>query len=275
LEFLVIDEADRMLEKAHFAELREILNLLSQCGGGSGPKIVEKQPQKPKRKHHNKHGEEEEEEEVEEEEEEDVEERDDNAWVRQTFVVSATLTLNAAMKLKEKSASLYKPKKKKRDATSANIVEELIQAIGFKRHIETVDLTTSKKLAESLLESKVECVVDDKDYYVYYWLLRYPSRTLIFVNSIDCLRRLSSILHLLQIEWYVILVTLSVILFICFFQPRISSFPSLLLSHFSFSLSVSLLSPLSLSSTVSLSMRICSSGSASRVWIDSVTTRGL
>lgn len=80
------------------------------------------------------------------------------------------------------------------------MVNDLYNSLEFKREVEEVDLTTSKMTATRLTETKVECLVDEKDYYVYYFVLRYPSRTLIFVNSIDCLRRLSSLLHSLEVE---------------------------------------------------------------------------
>lgn len=39
-----------------------------------------------------------------------------------------------------------------------------------------------------------------QDLYLYYFLLVYPGRTLVFVNSIDCLQRVRSLLELLQFQ---------------------------------------------------------------------------
>ena len=66
-----------------------------------------------------------------------------------------------------------------------------------------------------LKESMVECVVADKvralslsfdlgtdlhqDLYLYYFLLRYPGRSLVFVGSIDGIRRLVPLLDVLRL----------------------------------------------------------------------------
>ena len=39
-----------------------------------------------------------------------------------------------------------------------------------------------------------------QDVYLYYFLKKYPKRTLVFVNTIDTLRRLLSILNLLKLS---------------------------------------------------------------------------
>ena len=170
-----MDEADRMLERSHFSELTEILALLSECGGGSGGGAGIDDEESG--------GEEEEEEEEEgsdEEEEEREEEEKEEVFMRQTVVVSATLTLDAAAKLKKTNA-LVSQKKKKREKNrkkgaaipeAADVVNDLIKKLEFKREVEQVDLTTDKRVATRLTETKVECLVDEKDYYVYYFCLR-------------------------------------------------------------------------------------------------------
>jgi ATP-dependent RNA helicase DDX24/MAK5 len=68
----------------------------------------------------------------------------------------------------------------------------------------------------SLQESKIECIVKDKvcghldlqcasnsysqDAYLYYFLLRYPGRSLVFLGSIDGIRRIVPILQHLQVN---------------------------------------------------------------------------
>lgn len=52
--------------------------------------------------------------------------------------------------------------------------------------------------AETLVESRIACPIEEKDYYVYYFLQRHPGRTLIFCNSIGCVKRLTTLLGLLQ-----------------------------------------------------------------------------
>lgn len=40
----------------------------------------------------------------------------------------------------------------------------------------------------------------DKDAYLYYFLLRYPGRSLVFLSAIDGIRRLSPLLELLNLK---------------------------------------------------------------------------
>ena len=65
-----------------------------------------------------------------------------------------------------------------------------------------IDLTPGQGLPEGLMETKIECVGKDKDLYLYYFLLRYPGRSLVFVNSIDGIRRLMPIMAQLNITAY-------------------------------------------------------------------------
>lgn len=39
--------------------------------------------------------------------------------------------------------------------------------------------------------------MEEKDYYIYYFLQQHPGRTLIFCNSIGCVRRLTTLLGML------------------------------------------------------------------------------
>ena len=67
-----------------------------------------------------------------------------------------------------------------------------------------VDVTTSAVVASTLLEAKIDCIPDEKDVYLYYFVTRYPGRTLVFVNSIDTLRRLTPMFKLLGVEIFVL-----------------------------------------------------------------------
>lgn len=49
----------------------------------------------------------------------------------------------------------------------------------------------------TLTECRITCELDEKDYYVYYFLRKHPGRTLIFCNSIGCVKRVTTILNLL------------------------------------------------------------------------------
>ena len=44
--------------------------------------------------------------------------------------------------------------------------------------------------AEKLSESVIHCALTDKDFFLYYVIKSHPGRTVVFCNSIDCVRRL-------------------------------------------------------------------------------------
>lgn len=148
LRCLVIDEADRMVEKGHFAELSQLLEMLSDSQ--YNPK-------------------------------------------RQTLVFSATLTLvhQAPARI------LHKKHTKKIDKTAK--LDILMQKIGMRGKPKVIDLTRNEATVETLTETKIHCENDEKDLYLYYFLMQYPGRTLVFANSISCIKRLSGLLKVLDI----------------------------------------------------------------------------
>ncbi|CAG8494444.1 1111_t:CDS:10, partial [Scutellospora calospora] len=163
IRFLVLDEADRMLEAGHFKELNYILSRLSR----------------------NKN------------------ERDDNKIIlddtkdlppRQTFIFSATLDKNLKNELKLKKVH-------NEVSNSQGTIAELMNRIEFRDSNPLyVDITPKGSVVETLQESKIDCLIGEKDLYMYYFITRYPGRTLVFVNSIDAIRRLIPIMRLLNIE---------------------------------------------------------------------------
>ncbi|KAJ2883434.1 ATP-dependent RNA helicase, partial [Coemansia asiatica] len=117
---------------------------------------------------------------------------------RQTFVFSATLLKD--MQLKKRHLS-EKAKKRMKDRPEPGSMEDLIGRVGF--HDKTphfVDITSIDATAKTLTEARIDCVADEKDFYLYYFLVRYPGRTLVFVNSIDMIRRMLPIMRLLNIS---------------------------------------------------------------------------
>nr|XP_036847603.1 ATP-dependent RNA helicase DDX24 [Manis javanica]XP_036847604.1 ATP-dependent RNA helicase DDX24 [Manis javanica]XP_036847605.1 ATP-dependent RNA helicase DDX24 [Manis javanica]XP_036847606.1 ATP-dependent RNA helicase DDX24 [Manis javanica] len=148
LRCLVVDEADRMVEKGHFAELSQLLEMLSDSQ--YNPK-------------------------------------------RQTLVFSATLTLvhQAPARI------LHKKHTKKIDKTAK--LDLLVQKIGMRGKPKVIDLTRNEATVETLTETKIHCETDEKDLYLYYFLMQYPGRTLVFANSISCIKRLSGLLKVLDI----------------------------------------------------------------------------
>ncbi|XP_008054788.1 ATP-dependent RNA helicase DDX24 [Carlito syrichta] len=148
LRCLVVDEADRMVEKGHFAELSQLLEMLNDS---------QYNPE------------------------------------RQTLVFSATLTLihQAPARI------LQKKHAKKMDKTAK--LDLLVQRIGMRGKPKVVDLTRHEATVESLTETKIHCETDEKDFFLYYFLMQYPGRTLVFANSISCIKRLSGLLKVLDI----------------------------------------------------------------------------
>lgn len=45
-----------------------------------------------------------------------------------------------------------------------------------------LDLSAGRGLASALTEGCITCLADEKDFFLYYFLQRYPGRTLVFVN---------------------------------------------------------------------------------------------
>ncbi|NXO96637.1 DDX24 helicase, partial [Certhia brachydactyla] len=149
LRCLVIDEADRMVEKGHFLELSQLLEILNDS---------QYNPR------------------------------------RQTFVFSATLTLvhqTPTRVLQKKNAKKIDKKTK---------LELLMEKVGIKGKPKVIDLTRKEATVETLTETRIHCNTNDKDYYLYYFLLQYPGRTMVFANSIDCVKRLSSLLTILNCD---------------------------------------------------------------------------
>jgi ATP-dependent RNA helicase DDX24/MAK5 len=140
IRFLVIDEADRMIEKGHYTELEKILNLVN-----SDEKLTKK---------------------------------------RQNFLFSATLTTN------------FHDKELKVKTNEA--LNGLIEKIQISKDPKVVDLTTKSFKAETLHETKIFCDKNNKDIYMYYFISKYQGRTLVFANSIDCVRRLTNVFRLLK-----------------------------------------------------------------------------
>lgn len=154
LRSLVIDEADRMIEKSHFQELGFIIDFFNKddCNPLKSGKC-------------------------------------------QVFIFSATLTMNRSTKKKHRLSS----NKSDRDSI------DLIKSLNLDRNtLKTCDLTDggrrSKPDAEHLTESIIHCLKDDKDLYLYYFVLNNPGRTIVFCNSIDCIRRLLNLFRFLRMN---------------------------------------------------------------------------
>lgn len=110
---------------------------------------------------------------------------------RQNFVFSATLTLTHDL------PNYIKGKKQKQpQQTAAQKVHSLIEHLGISKP-KVVDITQSTGTAARLTECRIVCDLAQKDWYLYYFLQRHQGRTIVFCNSIDCVKRLGQLFGLL------------------------------------------------------------------------------
>ncbi|KAG0280842.1 ATP-dependent RNA helicase [Linnemannia exigua] len=193
-KFLVLDEADRMLESGHFEELSNILKLMERKREKTSDwdqhiKAAEASKTANGEKEDNKDG------------DEDAVKptsiaRTDYESPRQTFIFTATLSKELSLNLTRK-----KNKAKSAEQSTQGTLEDLMERIEF--HDESpalVNVGSEKIVASKLLEAKIDCLTNEKDLYLYYFAKKYPGRTLVFVNSIDAIRHLVPMMQLLGIE---------------------------------------------------------------------------
>ncbi|KAK2725301.1 ATP-dependent RNA helicase ddx24-like [Artemia franciscana] len=110
---------------------------------------------------------------------------------RQNFIFSATLAVVHDLPDRLKN-------KKSKKLTSDEKLNGIMGEIGVKSKAKVVDITNKSLTADTLFEAQIPCSVEEKDFYLYYILREHPGRTLVFCNSIDCVRRLASILDVLH-----------------------------------------------------------------------------
>lgn len=100
------------------------------------------------------------------------------------------------------------------------ILDDLVRRLDFRDEKPCViDISPEGGLVATLRESIIECLNTDKvsgsrsalysrmlmvqqDLYLYYFLLRYPGRSLVFVGSIDGIRRITPLFELLKVPVY-------------------------------------------------------------------------
>lgn len=157
INFLVIDETDRMVEKGHFDELKLVLEKINA------------DPVKKAQ--------------------------------RQNFVFSATLTMVHELPKYLQQKNMGR-KHKLQKQSSEQKMQILIEHLGISQP-KIVDITpnaTTGGTAQRLTECRISCALEQKDLYLYYFLKRHPGRTIVFCNSIECVRRLAKLFALLDCE---------------------------------------------------------------------------
>lgn len=158
INFLVVDETDRMIEKGHFEELKLIIERLNA----------------------------------------DPEKKDQ----RQNFIFSATLTFTHDLPQYLKLKNMNR-KRKLQAETPQQKLDALIQYFDISQP-KIVDVTQTScgvaGIAKKITECRISCSHEHKDLYLYYLLQKHPGRTIVFCNSIDCVRRLAKLFAILECE---------------------------------------------------------------------------
>lgn len=155
INFLVVDETDRMIEKGHFEELKQILERLNAD-----------------------------------------EARKEQ---RQNFVFSATLTLIHELPQYLRLQNMNR-KRKLQSQTAEQKLQTVIEYFGISQP-KIIDITPSQTTggtAQKLTECRITCSRELKDLYLYYFLQKHRGRTIVFCNSIDCVRRLAKLFAILD-----------------------------------------------------------------------------
>ncbi|KAF3029044.1 ATP-dependent RNA helicase [Penicillium rubens] len=165
IQFLVVDEADRLLSEGHFKEMEHILNALDKHQAGDIADM-------------------------------DEEEEEEEPSNRQTLVFSATFHKDLQQKLAGKSRWTSGEMLDNKES-----MEYLLKKLNFREEKpKFIDVNPESQMAVGLKEGIVECPAMEKDLYLYSVLLYYPKhRTLIFTNSISAVRRITQLLQALQL----------------------------------------------------------------------------
>lgn len=116
---------------------------------------------------------------------------------RQNFVFSATLSL--VHELPSYIKKKKRGKKSKKELNPSQKLDGFIKLIGM-TDPKIVDITQKTGTASGLTEAKIACSFEEKDFYLYYLLSVHPGRSLVFCNSISCVRRLASLLTALDMK---------------------------------------------------------------------------
>lgn len=182
VRFLVIDEADKMLEKGSFKELENILRAISlnrtvdttwkmdneDVAGPDGNMKKSKRSKNATTK------------------------TQQNQHPRQTLIFSATLLDN------DKLRQVLKGKKRQHSNTPT--FEDLLQRLEFQTENPTyLNVLPTRIITNKVTETRIDCLPQQKDLYLSYLLTLYPSsHAIVFVNTIPLLRHLSNLLTYLH-----------------------------------------------------------------------------
>ncbi|CAN6623293.1 ATP-dependent RNA helicase Mak5p [Trichomonascus vanleenenianus] len=108
---------------------------------------------------------------------------------RQTLIFSATFQKELMSKLTNKRSN----------RKHADIMSILKEKIEFRQEPKFIDTNPAEAVARQVTEGFIECNALEKDLYLYYFILTYPARTMVFVNSIYAVRRIAPMLKELNV----------------------------------------------------------------------------
>ncbi|KAG4303285.1 hypothetical protein PCANB_000531 [Pneumocystis canis] len=140
IRFLILDEADRLLQEGHFKELGEILGVLKKY------KIE-----------------------------------------RQILIFSATFKKSLQKKIK--NSNFFET-----NISAEDEMELFLKKLNFGKQLEFIDANPQESIPKKIKEGIIECKDSDKDLYLYYFLLKYPGHTIVFINSIEHVHHVSLML---------------------------------------------------------------------------------
>lgn len=165
IKFLVLDEADRLLQDGHFDEFIKIYELL-----------------------YNKNKE--------------ILKKTKNLKFWQTLIFSATFQLDLFNKL-ENGYTKNHTKKDTVDEKE-QIIQHLMAKIHFNSKPIFIDCNPTNHLLPSLKELKIECLPMERNLYLYYILTVFPENSIIFTNSIETCKKLNVFLKNLNVDNHII-----------------------------------------------------------------------
>ena len=212
LKWLVFDEADKMVEFGKFAELQNILRTVydsrkrqSHFFSSDASVLEERNTSNSSNAKNGKN----------------KQKAETGPKPLQTFVFSATISIgddarknlkkvqSAATKLKKKLAEEKRKSKAGRkhgskddgdaEGRDEKMMEKLMEQIDFQREVELLDLTNRTHTVEGLEEAKMYCLHDEKDFYLYYFIMKYGGKSIVFVNAISNIKRILPLMVLLRV----------------------------------------------------------------------------
>ncbi|TMW66540.1 hypothetical protein Poli38472_004305 [Pythium oligandrum] len=235
LRFLVIDEADRMLQTGSYPEVEKIFDVLRKGKGKRATDeladLSEEEDESDEEdegddattgevkvtmlddvlRMHQKQQEQQASEEGDEDDEEEATQVTPVRRTRQTFLFSATLTI-------PEGGRFQKGPKKHRHALT--VLESVMKRVGLRGKPAVVDMSIDdasvgpqdseakrKRVQDNVALSlpaglelcQHEVTEDSRDSYLYYFLTQYPGKTIVFLNAIHQVRKLANLLGLLRL----------------------------------------------------------------------------